>query len=35
MKKRLKNIQTLEQYTSELSISDIRECFIDLVQSRI
>lgn len=35
MKKRLKNIQTFEQKTSELNISDVRERLINYLNGRI
>jgi hypothetical protein len=31
MERRLKNIQTFEQHSSELNISDVRQRFIDLL----
>ena len=31
MSKKLKNIQTFDQHTSELNISDVRQRFIDLL----
>lgn len=35
MEKRLKNIQTFEQKTSELNISDVRERLINYLNGRI
>jgi hypothetical protein len=35
MKKRFKNIQTFEQKTSELNISDVRERLINYLNGRI